>query len=138
MASKTSLYILLAHFPQQDTTSIWPPTHAGHAGNGGGSRQRPIIHYPGTGRAKLCFYNGTICCVSSPPDISRLCNHCSLGLLTLLPLMMKFPRRCEVLWRQLQTHTFPCLYPLHLTYHLFSRPPPVSITLREKQILIKI
>lgn len=116
--SKTALSLLLAHPPQQDTALIWTPAHAGLAGN-------EAAHASARGftfRAQALEEPGPVSTTAPFAARDRLltfhdiCSHYRLGRLSLPPLTSKSIRRREVLWRQLQTHTFPSPYILHLMY----------------------
>lgn len=113
--SKPALSLLLAHPFHQTVALIWTPAHAGLAGNEAAHAcargftvraqasdvsDLATEEAPFTARDRLITYHD-------------ICTHYRLDRLTFPPLMGKSPRRCEVLWRQLQTRTFPSPYLLH-------------------------
>ncbi|XP_049268845.1 uncharacterized protein LOC125757358 [Rhipicephalus sanguineus] len=116
--SKPALSLLLAHPLDQIVALIWTPAHAGLAGNEAAhaSARGFTVRAQASDMSQLATEEAPFTARDRLISFHDICTRYRLERLTFPPLIRKSPRKCEILWRQLQTRTFPSPYLLHRIY----------------------
>lgn len=154
--SETALSILNKHPPTQDIALIWTPAHAGLSGNEAAHACARGM----TGRAQATGAALGHTVPFSARDrlltFHDITNHYRLQRTVYPPLHRGADRQCEILWRQLQTRTFPtpafrhlihpAVYPSpscifctqkanldHVMWGCARHPPPKSLNINNKE-----
>lgn len=113
--SKPALSLLLHHPLDRLVALIWTPAHAGLAGNEAAhaSARGFTVRAHASDVSQFATNEAPFTARDRLISFHDICTHYRLERLTFPPLTRKSSRRCEILWRQLQTRTFLSPYLLH-------------------------